>query len=52
MIDVLKHPDVQEKFRTISVEPVGNTPAEMAAFVKTEAQRWREVIAKNGVTLD
>jgi tripartite-type tricarboxylate transporter receptor subunit TctC len=52
MIEALQLADVREKFQKIGVEPVGNTPAEMAAFVKTEAQRWREVIVKNGVTLD
>ena len=52
IIETLKLADVQEKFRNIGLEPVGNTPAEMAAFVKSEAQRWREVIVKNAVTLD
>ena len=52
VIEALQLPDVREKFQKIGIEPVGNTAAEMAAFVKTEAERWREVIVKNGVTLD
>ena len=48
-IDVLKMPDVQQKFRALNVEPVGNTPAEMAAFVKEESHRWGEVIRKNHI---
>jgi tripartite-type tricarboxylate transporter receptor subunit TctC len=48
-IEVLKMPEVQQKFRALNVEPVGNRPAEMAAFVKDEVQRWGEVIRKNNI---
>ena len=39
-VDVIKAPDVQAKFRAASVEPIGNSPAEMATFIQAEAQRW------------
>lgn len=48
-IEVLKMPDVQQRFRALNVEPVGNTPVEMTAFVKEEIQRWGEVIRKNNI---
>jgi tripartite-type tricarboxylate transporter receptor subunit TctC len=48
-IEVLKMPDVQQRFRALNVEPVGNGPAEMAAFVKEEIHRWGEVIRKNNI---
>jgi tripartite-type tricarboxylate transporter receptor subunit TctC len=51
-IEVIKMPDVQARFRTASVEPIGNSPAEMAAFVKEEAQRWGDVIRKNNIVVD
>jgi tripartite-type tricarboxylate transporter receptor subunit TctC len=51
-IEVIKMPDVQAKFRTASVEPIGNSPAEMAAFIKEEAQRWSDVIKKNNIVVD
>jgi tripartite-type tricarboxylate transporter receptor subunit TctC len=51
-IEVLKMPDVQAKFRTASVEPIGSSPAEMAAFIKEEAQRWSDVIKKNNIVVD
>jgi tripartite-type tricarboxylate transporter receptor subunit TctC len=50
--EVLKMADVQQKFRNVGVEPVGGSPAEMAAFIKTEARRWGEVITKTGVVVD
>src|SRR6516225_10919846 len=51
-VDVIKAPDVQARFRTASVEPIGNSPAEMAAFIQAEAQRWGEVIKKNNIVVD
>jgi len=51
-VEVLKLPDVQQRLRALSVEPIPMTPAEMAAFVKDEARRWGEVIKKTGVVVD
>jgi tripartite-type tricarboxylate transporter receptor subunit TctC len=50
--EALKMPDVQQKFRNIGVEPVGGSPAAMAAFIKEEARRWGDVIKKTGVVVD
>jgi tripartite-type tricarboxylate transporter receptor subunit TctC len=49
---VVKTPDVQAKFRAASVEPIGNSTAETAAFIKAEAQRWGDVIKKNNIVVD
>ena len=51
-IDVLKMPDVQAKYRALSVEPGGRTPAETAAFIKDETRVWGEVIKKNNIVVD
>ncbi len=51
-IEVIKLPEVQARFRTASVEPIGNSPAEMAAFIEAEAQRWSDVIKKNNIVVD
>src|SRR5262249_35614880 len=50
--EALKLEDVQAKFRVVGVEPMGGTPAAMAAFVKEESERWGEVIRKNNIVLD
>ena len=52
VVETIKMPDVQAKFRAASVEPVGNSPAEMAAFVAEEARRWSEIIKKNNIVVD
>jgi tripartite-type tricarboxylate transporter receptor subunit TctC len=49
--DAIKLPDVQARFRA-AVEPTPSTPAEMAVFVKEEAQRWGEVIRRNNIVVD
>jgi tripartite-type tricarboxylate transporter receptor subunit TctC len=51
-IEVLQMPDVQAKFRALSVEPGGQTPAETAAFIKHEAGVWGEVIRKNNIVVE
>jgi len=51
-IEVLGMPDVQAKFRAVSIEPVGGSPAETAAYFKEEAARWGDVIRKTGVVVD
>ena len=51
-IEVLKMPDVQQRFRALNVEPDGGTPAETAAFIKDEVRRWGEVIRANNIVLE
>jgi len=45
-------PDVQGKYRSAGAEPVGTPPDETAAFIKAEAARWRDVIARNNIRVD
>jgi len=50
--EVLKLPDVRKRLADLSAEPIGNTPAEMAAFMTKDAERWRDVIRSAGVKAD
>ncbi len=50
-VDALRMPDVQKRFLEQGAEPVGNTTAEMAVFVKDEMARWQHVIKTANVTL-
>ena len=50
--EALKSPEVQKRLSDLSAEPVGNTPAEMAAFMKQETERWRAVVRQAGVKVD
>ena len=50
--EALKQPDVSKRLAELSAEPIGSQPAAMAAFMKQDAERWREVIRSAHVKLD
>ena len=41
---ILRAPDVKERFSTLGAEPVGNSPDEFAAFVRSEIAKWKKVV--------
>ncbi|HEY6256818.1 MAG TPA: tripartite tricarboxylate transporter substrate binding protein [Xanthobacteraceae bacterium] len=45
----LKSADLIEQFRLQGYEPVGGTPAEATAWIKTEVERWTGVIRAAGI---
>jgi tripartite-type tricarboxylate transporter receptor subunit TctC len=47
--EVLKLPEVAQRLQALSFAPVGSSPAEAAAFVKRDAERWRGVIVAAGI---
>jgi tripartite-type tricarboxylate transporter receptor subunit TctC len=51
IVEAIRSPDVAERFRAGGMTPVGTTPKETAAFLKQEADRWREVIVNAGIKL-
>ena len=52
VVRALKMPDVQERYRAMGMEPVGNTAAEAGQFIAAENQRWSDVIRKNNITIE
>jgi tripartite-type tricarboxylate transporter receptor subunit TctC len=47
--EALKQPAVAKRLAELNAEPVGNTPEEMAVFLKEETERWGGVIRYAGV---
>jgi tripartite-type tricarboxylate transporter receptor subunit TctC len=47
--EALKEPEVAVRLADLSAEPIGSTPAAMAALMKEDAERWRAVIHAAGV---
>jgi len=47
--EALKLPDVLKRLGELSAEPLGYSPAQMAAFMKLDAVRWLEVIRSANV---
>lgn len=45
----LRSPDVSEKLSAQAAEPIGNTPKEFAAYIKSEMQKWAKVVKAAGI---
>jgi tripartite-type tricarboxylate transporter receptor subunit TctC len=51
--EAIKMPDVGKRLQAMgNIEPIGSTPAEMAAFMRKERERWGAVIRTNGITAE
>lgn len=49
---VLQQPDMKTRLSTDGAEPVGSTPDEFAAFIRTETAKWAKVVRDAGVSAD
>jgi tripartite-type tricarboxylate transporter receptor subunit TctC len=47
--DIIRQPDVAARFEAVSSTPVGSTPAETAALIRQERERWHKVIVAAGI---
>jgi tripartite-type tricarboxylate transporter receptor subunit TctC len=52
LVKALQSPDVRERLLAQGVVPVGNTPAEFAAFIRAESARWGKVVRSAGIRAD
>ena len=50
--EALRNPEVLRRLSDLSADPLGMTPAETAAFMKQETERWGAVIRSAGVKLE
>jgi tripartite-type tricarboxylate transporter receptor subunit TctC len=48
----LNHPPVKERYAQLGARVIGSTPAELAAHLKSEMERWGPVIKAAGIKLD
>ncbi len=49
---LLKRADTQEKFKEVGVDIIGTNPAQAAAFVKSEFEKWAKLIQASGAKVD
>ena len=52
IVKIINMPDVKEKLVGLGAEPVGNTPEEFGALVKSEVAKWADVVKKSGAKVD
>jgi tripartite-type tricarboxylate transporter receptor subunit TctC len=51
IVAVIHSPDIQKKFLDQAAQPIGNSPAEAAAFIASEEKLWAGVIKQANVKL-
>ena len=49
IVGILKQPETNERLSQEGAEPVGNTPAQFGAHIKSEIEKWRKVIRAAGI---
>jgi tripartite-type tricarboxylate transporter receptor subunit TctC len=52
IVQVLAEEEVKRYFAQASIEPVGSTPAEFAAFFRAEKDQWAKIIRETGAKID
>jgi tripartite-type tricarboxylate transporter receptor subunit TctC len=52
VVKVLADPAVKERSERTGNYPITSTPAEFAAFIRKEAERWERVIKETGIKFD
>ena len=50
--DILKEPEVQERFRSLGLDIIGSKPDEFSAFLKKDIVKWAQVIKDSGAKID
>ncbi|MDW5442786.1 tripartite tricarboxylate transporter substrate binding protein [Polaromonas sp. SM01] len=50
--EVLKEPEVQEKFRSLGLDIIGSKPDEFRAFLRKDIVKWAKVVKDSGAKAD
>ncbi len=51
-VKILKSPDLAEQLLSQGADPVGNSPQELARFIKAEIDRWTRVITQANIRVE
>lgn len=49
---IINLPEVRKNLELEGAQPIGNTPAEFAAFVKAEREKWSKVVAEADIKIE
>jgi tripartite-type tricarboxylate transporter receptor subunit TctC len=52
LMAAINSPAVKEKYLAMGAQPVGNTPAQFATFIKNEIAKWTKVVKDSGAKVD
>jgi tripartite-type tricarboxylate transporter receptor subunit TctC len=49
---VLSEPEIRERYATLGIEPVGNTPEQYTQQIRTDLARWEKVVRQAGIRIE
>ena len=52
IVRIVRTPDVRDRLSGLGFDVVGNTPQELAAFLKVEIAKWTKVVKESGAKID
>lgn len=52
LLEAMKLPEVKARFAAIGAEPIGSTPAQLAAHLDAEMTKWGQIIQSRGIRAD
>ncbi|HSQ05232.1 MAG TPA: tripartite tricarboxylate transporter substrate-binding protein, partial [Burkholderiales bacterium] len=52
IVKVLSLPALRERFVRDGVDPVGNTPQQFGAFIRSEMSQWSQAVKASGATVE
>ena len=52
VVRVMTMPEVRERLVALGMQPATNTPAEMAAYLKSDIAKWSKVVRDGGIKLE
>jgi tripartite-type tricarboxylate transporter receptor subunit TctC len=52
LVAIVKAPELQERLLTMGIDPIGSTPEELAAHMKSELKKWAHVVEASGARVD
>jgi tripartite-type tricarboxylate transporter receptor subunit TctC len=52
IVELLKHPELRQRLATQGAEPIGDTPDEFRAYLRTEVEKWGRVVRRSGMRIE
>jgi tripartite-type tricarboxylate transporter receptor subunit TctC len=49
---IMADEEIKAKFADLGAQPIGSTPAELAAFLRSEMAKWAEVVKVANVKIE
>jgi tripartite-type tricarboxylate transporter receptor subunit TctC len=49
---ILATPEMRERFAAQGAQPIGDTPAQFGAFIRSEIDKWTQVVKFSGARVD